>query len=138
MLCFGSANVTEAEILELVAITIDRVWMIAQWWVSISLALIAVAHVAAKRINLPILIGMMAMYFCYTAMVVSFYVWNSLYMLHLADELHALTTVTRSNRAWDHPSGTAGMMFMNLSGVLLYLACNAYLIRTYIQERRET
>ena len=56
---------TEAEILEQMALYIDRMWLLAQWWVAISLALVAATHFAAKRMDLVILITIIGIYSAY-------------------------------------------------------------------------
>jgi hypothetical protein len=57
---------TEPVVLELLAISRDTVWMLTQWWASISLGLIAVARFARAQLNGPVLALIIAVYVLFT------------------------------------------------------------------------
>ena len=125
---------TDAEILEHAAIAIDRMFMLAQWFVAISLALVTAVHIAASRINLLILIAMMILYSSYFALIAVSYTWN----FHLMDGFfQALSLPAESpiTKGLSHPSGPYTPLLFPWLGGGIFISCNAFLIRTYIQER---
>jgi len=131
----------ELDILEHAYTAIDRMWTFAQWYVGISLAVVTAGHFAAERLNIVILVAMIGLYSAYTVLMGSAYVWN----FHLMNGyLEALAHVDSGNTqvmqpvydALAHPSGSsfAPILYPSI-GVAVYIACTAFLIRTYIQER---
>ena len=42
---------TEAEIIEQISEIIDRLWVIQQWWASVSFGVLIIAHVASEKLN---------------------------------------------------------------------------------------
>jgi hypothetical protein len=58
--------VTEADILELIAISTDRGFALLQWWVSITIGLAAVGHFAGRKLNRRMAAVLLALYAGYT------------------------------------------------------------------------
>jgi len=124
--------VTEAEILEQAANAIDRMWTLAQWWVAISLGLVTAAHVAAERLNLFILIAIMVLYSAYTSLVALALSWNYHVMLGFFEVL-SVEDYPPILHGITHPAGTLSLALLPWLGLAMFICCNAFLIRTYLQ-----
>ena len=131
---------SEAEILEQIAIHIDRMWLLAQWYTAISLAMISATHFAAERLNLYILISTIGLYSVYSVLVSIAYMWNFNVMGAFYGDLNQLGdtlsegSIEALNSSW---GGTLTHRFYQLGGTAVFLASNAYLIVTYEQEKRK-
>ena len=57
---------TEAEIAFQVSEYLDRVWSMQQWWASVSIGVLVMAHLAAEKLNLFLVCISLALYTTYT------------------------------------------------------------------------
>lgn len=57
---------TEYEIAALISEHVDRIWDVMQYWSSISFGLIALCHVAEKKITLPVCIILSILYITFS------------------------------------------------------------------------
>ena len=130
---------TEAEILEQIAIYIDRMWLFAQWYVAISLALVTATHVAAERLNLFVLVILVILYSAYSVLVSVSYIWNYNVMGGFYRELFELgaNLSEGSKVGLSDPWGRYTHMLFQWIGGAVYFASSAFLIRTYVQEKRK-
>lgn len=60
----------EANILELIALANSQYFSLLQWWASISVGLVAIAHFASDRLNLFLLAALSVLYIAYTGHMV--------------------------------------------------------------------
>jgi len=125
---------TEAELLGQAATAIDRMWTLAQWWVAISLGLVTAAHVAAERLNLFILLTILVLYVAYTSLVALAVVWNYHAMQGFFGAL-SLEDYPSITQGLAHPTGALSLTVLPWLGLAVFISCNAFLIRTYLQAR---
>ncbi len=129
---------TEAEILEQIALYTDRMWLLGQWYVAISLAVVTATHFAAKSLNLAILIAIISLYSSYAALVTVSYLWNynvmSAFYLDLFELGPALSEGSRVSMS--DPWGPYTAKLIPWIGIAVFIACNAYLIWTYMRENK--
>jgi hypothetical protein len=57
---------TEAEIAYLISEYLDRVWSMQQWWASVSIGVLVMAHLASDKLNLFLVGISLALYTTYT------------------------------------------------------------------------
>jgi hypothetical protein len=60
-------TMTEADALYQYSYALERSAGLLQWWVSVSLAFLAFAHVSAKRLNLAIVVALLGLYVVFSA-----------------------------------------------------------------------
>ena len=60
---------TEAEIVFQYSEYVNRVWSLLQWWGSVSLGLIALAHLASDRLNSILLFAILSLYTSYSILL---------------------------------------------------------------------
>ena len=114
----------------------DRMWALSQWWVSISLAILVVAHLAAHRINLLILLSILFMYWSYTAMFVVTYSTNLTYLLAFGRDLNEFASNSAGVReVLTNEASILGSFLLLVSALSLFVAVNVYLVKTFKEER---
>ena len=57
---------TEAEIAYMVSEYLDRVWSMQQWWASVSIGVLVMAHLASDKLNLLLVCISLGLYTTYT------------------------------------------------------------------------
>ena len=67
----------EADILLQLSELYDRWWVILQWWVSVSFALLAISHFAADKLNVVLLAAVLVLYIAFTLWMRSLLDYNS-------------------------------------------------------------
>ena len=83
---------TEYEIAYFISEHVNRIWDVMQYWSSISFGLIALCHVAAKRITLPICIILSILYISFSIFSFNIQVMNDFITHQYMDDLRALLT----------------------------------------------
>lgn len=64
---------TESEIVYQISEILNRLWVIQQWWASVSFGVLIVAHLASKQLNGVLVSALLFLYSVY-----SFYMWDLL------------------------------------------------------------
>ncbi|MGC5198187.1 hypothetical protein, partial [Aphanothece microscopica] len=67
---------TENDLIDAIFAIYDRYWNIIQWWGSVSFGLIAVAHFAAEKLNVYLLLLLVMLYSLFTGWVALDYFFN--------------------------------------------------------------
>ena len=133
---------SEADILEQLFSLYDRYWVIVQWWASVSIGIIMIAHLASEKISAFILMTILFLYTIYSLWLYFLLDYNLAITFGLVDELGSLAKageLTAGGReALEHPSGQYGVWLGMLALPSTYLACSGYLVFAYIHARRST
>ena len=131
---------SEAEIAYQLSEIFNRVWSMQQWWASISLGLIVLAHVASEKLNILLVAIVAVLYSAFT-----FYVfqllgrnWESIkgYVVdlqRLADSGHQLADGTLAFMQPQNPAVVALVIF-TLWGT--YAGCVCYLLFSYFKKKQ--
>lgn len=81
---------SEAEILYQFTLFQDRTWETIQWWVSMSLGLVAVAHFGGKSLTKPLFILLLTLYISFTVFMATYVNISQERMLASLEDLAAL------------------------------------------------
>ena len=131
---------TEADALYQYSYALERSAGLLQWWVSISLALLAFAHVSAKKLNLAIVLVLLGLYVVFSA-------YWALALLSLFSELAGIADTLREIASTEglSPAGARRLLLNDNSGlnaVLLrisligtFLTTIAYVLFCYWRQR---
>jgi len=129
---------TEAELSFQVSEVFNRLWVIQQWWASISFGVLVFAHVTGKKISIYIVSGVILLYTAYSAYMLEMLFSNSnVYLGYLHDlELLAQSGVnlsTGTNKLFNQPENIRYLAPIVFYGT--YSATVGYLIYQYILGR---
>ena len=131
---------TEAEILNQFNLSEERLWVLLQWWAGVSIGLIAVAHVSARRFNLALLSITLLIYVSYSIVIFSLLASLAVRMDAGVQDLRALSADELSitsrvlTESWGSGSGIR-LVTMSLSVVGTFLAGVSYPIYCFFSER---
>jgi len=133
---------TEAEILAQVGMNQELSFFLWQWWLSISVGLLAITRLLDKKLNLFLLILLVAAYALYTLYVIDNYRVLVAQFGNLADDLDALgdsgdigSTAVFFIQKNANPG--VGVTFgLNVGAMLLFFGTIGFLIYSYIENRR--
>ena len=133
---------TEKEIVELYADYSELYFSLLQWWLSVTVGIVAVAHFFAKKLNVPILIFLVALYLAY-----SFYALNLAGTNYAASQ--ALISQLRELQSIDGVTAISELLIANINSSSsitsrLFFFCVlgglfgsvTYLIGAYVKARR--
>ena len=127
---------SEPEILELVFAIFDRYWNVVQWWASVSFGLLLVAHFAAERLRLHWVVGVVILYAVYSLWVYLLLDYNLEIGFAYIRDLHAVIGTGSVSEGTQilltHPLALYGIQLGWIALLATYLACNGYLIYTYV------
>ena len=133
---------SESEILEFIFDVYDRYWTVVQWWASVSFGLLLVAHFAADRLRLQWLVGVVVLYAIYTLWVYLLLDYNMdiafAYMRDLQALLDNDSVLEGTQVLFTHPLGLYGIQLGWIALLATYLACNGYLIYSYVAVSRQS
>ena len=129
---------TEAELNFQVSEVFNRLWVIQQWWASVSFGVLIFAHVTGKKISIYIVSGVILLYTAYSAYMLGMLFSNSdVYQGYLHDlELLAQSGVnltTGTNKLLNQSGNVRYLAPIVFYGT--YLATVGYLIYQYILGR---
>lgn len=85
---------TEAELLSEYALRIDRIWSMAQWWASITFAVLLAAHLGVRTLNRPIVSIIILLYTTFTVFVFLTIRANAKNVIAVKDSLLELEELT--------------------------------------------
>lgn len=130
---------TEAEITFQISEYLNRVWEMQQWWASISLGVLVMAHMASERLNLLIVTISLALYTSYTLYMNQMAGENYDTIFALAADLQKLIDlgVVNSHSAKEVASLSATdatLYLVTMGGT--YISVVSYLIYSYMRARR--
>lgn len=127
---------TEAELLAEYALRIDRVWSMAQWWASVTFAVLLAVHLGIRTLNKPIVSIIIALYTVFTAFVALTIHANSENVLAIKSSLLALEELTTlgSRMAGEGGAGYLSLLWFVIL-LLTYLATVYYTFYCYIGKR---
>jgi hypothetical protein len=129
---------TEADIINQYNLITDRVYVILQWWASISFALVALSHFAAKKLSLALTLTVGALYVLLTCYVLGAFYRNATFLLSLQDdlsEIHATGAGSNIADAIVRPLNPLVGMSIGLSIVGLFFGSLGYLTFSYRKAR---
>ncbi len=129
---------SEAEISYQISEYLNRLWTLQQWWASISIGVLVMAHLASKRLNLFFVLISLGLYTSYTLYMLQMSRANIQTVWALAADLEALiqSDVVNSNNAHNMVSirySNPFLYFLTFGGT--YLSVCAYLIYCYFKGR---
>ena len=140
----GRRVMSEAEILNQVSLNQGQAFMLMQWWFSVTVGLVAIAHFFSKKLNLFLLILIVAAYVAYTTYINRFllllFQQNSAFILDL-EALQSSGSITEASDVLvesmrdSNSIFSAGSSFI-FASVVTFVASLSYLIYRYIQYRR--
>ena len=127
---------TEADLVNFIFAIYDRYWSMAQWWVSITFGLIIVAHFAASKLNLYLVILLILLYTAFTGWLGMFYIYNMDIVGGYLTDLRSMENI--SNRGtlalMRSEAIPLGALFQNISVMVMYFGSVSYLIYAYTKE----
>ena len=130
---------TEAELAYQISESINRGWGLIQWWASISFGLLIVAHVAADKLNLFLLIVTIALYTSFSIMANNIVTLNFEVAYQYKVDLRALVEagveVTRGSRFWIKPGGGGGI-FLEAAVSGTFISVISYLVYNFWKSKR--
>ena len=118
----------------------DRYWSMYQWWTSVSIGILLLAHFAADRLNAISLIFLVILYAVYSVWVHSMVWYNVLIANGYLSELRNLVESGQSNvivETYLDDSGNIPVFYGYVAASLLYVGTNAYLIYRFVKTREE-
>lgn len=128
----------EAEISYQMSEYLNRLWTIQQWWASVSIGVLIMAHLATSRLNLFLVSISLGLYTSYTLYIVQMLRENMNTIYALAADLKALiqSDVVNSNNANQMISimeANPFLFYLTFGGT--YLSICSYLIYSYYKAR---
>ena len=129
---------TEAEITYQISEYLNRIWMMHQWWASISIGVLIMAHLASTRLNLLLVCISLGLYSTYTVYMLQMSGENYDALVALARDLQQLLD---SGQAQSY-NARHQVGIMDTNPVLYYvtfggtyISVTAYLIYSYFKAR---
>lgn len=120
---------TEYEILYLMSEAFDRIWALIQFWSSVSFGYLVLAHVAAPRLNVMIVLVLSLLYIAFSAQMLELLITHTGYVGGYLQEIKELSeTVGLESQAAVHANeykpqflGATISLFGTFTAALLYL-----------------
>jgi hypothetical protein len=129
---------TEAEIAYQVSEYLNRVWSMQQWWASISIGVLVMAHLASAKLNLLLVCISLALYTSYTLYMQQMSLENVETLFALLRDLEVLVDSGKvsSNNAEELLKilATSPVLFYLTFGGT-YLCVVSYVIYSYVKTR---
>ena len=118
---------------------LNRLWIMQQWWASVSIGVLVMAHLASSRLNLLLIIISLALYTSYTLYMHQMSAENVKDMQALAGDMQALidSGVAQSNTALRQvQTVNADVRLYRVTFLGTYLCVVIYLIYSYTRSRK--
>ena len=127
---------SEAEIVEQLAVIYDRYWSVFQWWGSMSIGLLLVGHFSSDRLSLGSVALLLAIYVLYTAWVFSMLIFNFSLIGGYLNDLSKLAEDGRLISAGakahlDETGAASGFWFGLIVAAILFFSSIGYLLYSY-------
>ena len=131
---------SEGEIIEAVNSIYDRYWVMYQWWLSISIGVLILAHLVATRLNLPLLLSTMALYSMYTLWVAILLEHNIEIYAGYINDLNNFDGPIRKGSEFlaglkGSSLGFLGARLGKLAAIVMFFSTNAYLGYCYMNAK---
>lgn len=131
---------SEAEIAYQVSEIYNRVWSIQQWWASISIGLLILAHLASEKLNLFLVVFIMALYSSFSLYVFNILGRNWNTVTHYIQDLQGLVDVGQKLSSGTltllEPQSEIVTTLIIIVLIATFMGCNTYLVYSYLKERR--
>ena len=132
------SNMTEAEIIYQASEYLDRVWSMQQWWASISIGVLVMAHLASARLNLFLIVISLGLYTAYSLYMVQMAGENYDTIFALASDLELLIAsgeamTSAAVELADIPNTSPVLYFVTFGGT--YLSVVSYVVYSYWKSR---
>jgi hypothetical protein len=133
---------TEAEILAQVGMNTELSFFLWQWWLSISIGLLAIARLLDKKLNLFLVIMLVTAYALYTLYVIDNYGVLVSQFRNLAEDLNALGDsgdIGSAARYFLQKNANPGIgvtFGLSVGAALLFFGTIGFLIYSFIENRR--
>ena len=129
---------SEAEITYQISEYLNRIWMMQQWWASISIGVLVMAHLASSRLNLLLVSISLGLYTAYTLYMLQMSGENYDSVVALARDLQLLldSGAVQSYSARDQieiMDANPALYYVTFGGT--YISVAAYLIYSYFKAR---
>ena len=125
------------ELAEQLNMIIDRYWGIYQWWTSISIGLLLVAHFASKNLNIFSLSFLLLLYFIYTIWNYQMMSYNLGLMNGYYEELQVLRDAGETSPVIAaYLNGNEGAIYGFISSGMLLFGTTSYLIYMFVRSNR--
>jgi hypothetical protein len=129
---------SEAELIYQASEYLDRVWSMHQWWASISIGVLIMAHIAVARLNLFLVVICLGLYTSYTLYMLQMSRENYETIFALATDLEALINsgVAQTNAAVelsDIRYTSPILYYITFGGT--YLSVIAYVLFSFCRSR---
>jgi len=129
---------SEAEIAYQLSEYLNRIWSMQQWWASISIGVLVMAHLASSRLNLFLVCISLGLYTTYTLYMLQMLGENYDTIVALANDLKALVDSGKVNSSnamqmLQIPDTSGALYYITFGGT--YISVVSYLIYSYIKER---
>jgi len=130
---------SEAEITFQISEILNRIWVMQQWWASISIGVLVMAHLASSRLNLLLIFISLILYTSYTLYMAQMSSQNVKDMHALASDMQALidsVAVQSSNALRQVQTVNTDVKLYLITFGGTYLCVVIYLIYSYISARK--
>ena len=132
---------SEAEIAYQLSEIYNRVWSIQQWWASISIGLLILAHLASEKLNLFLVLFIMALYSSFSLYVFNILGrnWNTIthYIQDLQSLVDAGQKLSSGTLTFLEPQSEIITTVIIIVLIATFMGCNAYLVYSYFKFKRK-
>jgi hypothetical protein len=131
---------TEAEITLQISEYLNRIWVLQQWWASISIGVLIMAHLAAARLNPLLLVISLGLYTSYTLYMAQMAADNVQSVFALARDLQVMIDAGEVSSYNAHEQVdiiNANPVLYYVTFIGTYVSVIAYLVYSYLRVRRE-
>jgi hypothetical protein len=129
---------SETDIVFQSATYLDRLWSLQQWWASISIGVLIMAHLAAERLNLFLVCISLALYTVYSLYMTHMLRENADSLFALLDDLRGMVESGQASSSHavallEIPDTTNVLFMLTFGGT--YLCVVAYVVFCYYRAR---
>lgn len=132
---------SEAEITFQVSEYLNRMWGMQQWWASISIGVLIMAHLASSKLNMLLLFISLGLYTSYTLYMLQMSQENVETIFALANDLEVLVAsgaVNSDNSREILQIRSTNPILFYVTFVGTYISVVAYLVYSYFNARAES
>jgi hypothetical protein len=132
---------SEAEIAYQLSEIYNKVWSIQQWWASISIGLLILAHLASEKLNLFLVLFIMALYSSFSLYVFIILARNWNTITHYIQDLQGLVDaghkLSLGTLTYLEPQSEIVTALILIVLICTFMGCNAYLVYSFLKNRRK-
>lgn len=131
----------ELELIDQLNVVYDRYWVIYQWWTSVAIGVLLMAHFASERLTILTTAFLVILYSIYSAWLFGMLMYNIESAGAALDQLRILTesgaTEYAISKVYVNSDGIAVLLGV-LAPILLFIGSLSYLIFRYREHRGST